>query len=191
MFIDKTFKAGKISASEKMRLQDSIELEDRKPKSEENVKDSLKKEFSRLRIKHNRVEHTKDDESKKSDVTSFYTNGDSRSRYNAWKNSPSFGNFKCSNSKPNFWRSKSGNQYVRNLSSSSSKGFRSSSRLGSASRTRYDDQNKTRDDLSDSELKNIKETLKKIEKDVRELKKLNVQVLILLQLKMMRLLNLS
>ena len=101
MFIDKTFKAGKISASEKMRLQDSIELEDRKPKSEENVKDSLKKEFSRLKIEHNRVEHTKDDESKKSDVTSFYTNGDSRSRYNAWKNSPSFGNFKRSNSKPN------------------------------------------------------------------------------------------
>ena len=54
MFIDKTFKAGKISGSEKMQV--SIDLEERSPKSEASVKDSLKKEYSRLKIEHNRVD---------------------------------------------------------------------------------------------------------------------------------------
>ena len=55
--VDKAFKAGKLTNEERVKLQDSIEVEgrnDRVPKSENDVFEKLRKEFKKLKIENNR-----------------------------------------------------------------------------------------------------------------------------------------
>ena len=109
--VDKAFKAGKLTKEERVKLQDSIEVEernDRVPKSENDVFEKLRKEFKKLKIENNR------DGKDETGETKNIHYGERKSRYEDWnrfKSNPEYRDYERSGSMPGFWRSKSGNNY--------------------------------------------------------------------------------
>ena len=121
--IEKAEKAGKLTKEERVKLQDSIEVEemnDRVPKSENEVFEKLRKEFKKLKIENNR-----DEKDEKVDTKNIHY-GERKSRFEEWKrfkSNPEYNDYERSGSMPGFWRSKSGNNYRRAPSRTPSRRF--------------------------------------------------------------------
>ena len=121
--VEKAFKAGKLTKEERVKLQDSIEVEemnDRVPKSENDVFEKLRKEFRKLKIENNR------DAKDETNETKNIHYGERKSRFEEWKrfkSNPEYNDYERSGSMPGFWRSKSGNNYKRAPSRTPSRRF--------------------------------------------------------------------
>ena len=109
LFVKEAFENGVVNAIEKRMIQDLVES-----KNEELIMSEVKKEFKKIRIEGQR----EDKESVGGDVESktYYTVGNGRSRYEAWKKSREFRDYGRSGS--NNWRTQSGNRWRQSQSKS-------------------------------------------------------------------------
>ena len=107
LFVKETFGNEVINEIEKRAVQDLIET-----KNEEEIMNEVKKEFKKIKIEGKR-------ENDKEGSKIYYTSGNSgngRSRYDSWKGSRDFKDFRRSDS--NNWRTQSGNRWRRAQSKS-------------------------------------------------------------------------
>ena len=170
----------KLTKEETRLLKDSIEKvtdEYRVPKEEHEVIKNLKQTFKKLKIENNREN--------KEETVHYGDRMSRRDDWNKFQRSPRFKDFRRSDSigKPGFFRSKSGNNYLReptrdrrNFSRTSSNGARSTSRNSgyNSSSSRNSGYNPRRNNSQDPKIKErllLKEMLEGMDKEILGLKK--------------------
>ena len=165
MMIEKAEKAGKLTKEERVKLQDSIEVEemnDRVPKSENEVFEKLRKEFKKLKIENNR-----DEKVERVDTKNIHY-GERKSRFEEWKrfkSNPEYNDYERSGSMTGFWRSKSGNNYKRAPSRTPSRRF---DRSGSFRRDKNHVTLAEKVTKIEQSVKNIENILAKKETDTKQ-----------------------
>ena len=109
LFVKEAFENGVVNSIEKRMMQDLVES-----KNEELIMSEVKKEFKKIRIEGQR--ENKESGSDEVESKTYYTVGNGRSRYEAWKKSREFRDNGRSGS--NNWRTQSGNRWRQSQSKS-------------------------------------------------------------------------
>ena len=146
LFLKESFENGVLNEMEKRNIQDLISN-----KTDREIMSEIKKEFKKIKIEGKReFEHQNSDSEENK---TFFVNNKNRSRYDSWKGSRDFKEFRRTGS--NNWRTQSGNRWRKAQSVT-----RSGSRPRSVSWSRE----------KNSEFRSLKDFQNMVLKEIKSLK---------------------